>query len=268
MSRPVAARASRTAAIVASVPLLTQRTRSSEGMRRLTSSASSTSASHGAPYVQPRPAPSRTAPRAAGAGRPPTSGRPRPPPRPPPRPAPGRARRDARAPGSAGPRSRRSRCSSCRRRRTASRLRRARRKKASRRLPGTPARVSSRRRATPDSPGRIARSSASRQRGRLEIVVLAGGDARADEVSGLRPPATLEIGDSIDVIGLPLDPPGLDAVFLLETIHQHVHFAPHEPLQALGRDAALQLDDFREAVLLDGVVHVVLVLRRPRPLLR
>src|SRR5439155_209353 len=48
-SRLVAARARRTAAMVASVPLLTYRTISIDGMRRRTSSASSTSASYGAP---------------------------------------------------------------------------------------------------------------------------------------------------------------------------------------------------------------------------
>ena len=47
--RPVAARASRIAAIVASVPEFTKRTISTDGIRQRTTSASSSSASHGAP---------------------------------------------------------------------------------------------------------------------------------------------------------------------------------------------------------------------------
>jgi hypothetical protein len=52
--RPVAARASRSADIVASVPEETRRTISSDGTASTMRSASSTSASVGAPYTVPR----------------------------------------------------------------------------------------------------------------------------------------------------------------------------------------------------------------------
>ena len=60
-SRPVAARATRTALIVASVPELTKRTRSTDGTRRQTSRPSSTSCAVGAPKLVPRPAAPRRA---------------------------------------------------------------------------------------------------------------------------------------------------------------------------------------------------------------
>ena len=53
-SRPVAARASRTALIVASVPEFTNRTRSMDGTRRRTRAPSSTSRAVGAPKLVPR----------------------------------------------------------------------------------------------------------------------------------------------------------------------------------------------------------------------
>ncbi len=59
--RPVAARASRIALIDASVPLEVIRSISTDGMRRETSSASSTSPAVGAPKVVPRAAASVTA---------------------------------------------------------------------------------------------------------------------------------------------------------------------------------------------------------------
>ena len=89
VSRPVAARASRTAVIDASVPDETRRTISAEGTRSTTSAASSTSASVGAPKLVPR-----SAARCDRLD----------------------DRRDVRARGSAAPRSRRSRRSGCRRR--------------------------------------------------------------------------------------------------------------------------------------------------------
>ena len=52
-ARPVAARASRTAAIVASVPELTRRTISMDGTRRAIASAMSTSSAVGAPNASP-----------------------------------------------------------------------------------------------------------------------------------------------------------------------------------------------------------------------
>ena len=54
LGRPVAALASRAALMVASVPELTMRSFSTAGTRRATSSASSTSASVGAPNEVPR----------------------------------------------------------------------------------------------------------------------------------------------------------------------------------------------------------------------
>ena len=51
--RPVAARASRSALIVASVPEFTNRTRSRDGMSRRTAVPSSTSAAVGAPKLVP-----------------------------------------------------------------------------------------------------------------------------------------------------------------------------------------------------------------------
>ena len=53
LSRPVAPRATRAALIVASVPELTKRTRSSDGTSRCTSAASSTSSGLGAPKLVP-----------------------------------------------------------------------------------------------------------------------------------------------------------------------------------------------------------------------
>jgi hypothetical protein len=53
-SRPVAARATRTALIAASVPELTNRTRSSDGISARTRSARSTSSGLGAPKLVPR----------------------------------------------------------------------------------------------------------------------------------------------------------------------------------------------------------------------
>jgi hypothetical protein len=64
--RPVIPRASRTALIVASVPELTSRTRSTGATRPMISSASSTSASVGAPNDRPLPAAVRTASTTAG----------------------------------------------------------------------------------------------------------------------------------------------------------------------------------------------------------
>jgi hypothetical protein len=64
--RPVAARARRTALIVASVPLLTNRTTSTEGRAPVTSSASSTSGSQQAPKLSPAPAARRTASTTSG----------------------------------------------------------------------------------------------------------------------------------------------------------------------------------------------------------
>ena len=60
-SRPVAARATRIALIVASVPELTNRTRSMEGTSRQTRRPSSTSCAVGAPKLVPRPAAARSA---------------------------------------------------------------------------------------------------------------------------------------------------------------------------------------------------------------
>ena len=61
MSRPVAARASRIALIAASVPEEVMRSISTDGTRRATSSASSTSAEVGAPNVVPFSAAAATA---------------------------------------------------------------------------------------------------------------------------------------------------------------------------------------------------------------
>ncbi len=61
MSRPVAARASRIALIDASVPEEVMRSISTDGTRRATSSASSTSAAVGAPNVVPFSAAAATA---------------------------------------------------------------------------------------------------------------------------------------------------------------------------------------------------------------
>ena len=66
MSRPVTARASRIALIVASVPDEVMRSMSTAGIRVLTSSASSTSPAVGAPKVVPSAAASVTASSTAG----------------------------------------------------------------------------------------------------------------------------------------------------------------------------------------------------------
>ena len=58
-SRPVAARATRTALIAASVPELTKRTRSIDGISARTRSPSSTSSGLGAPKLVPRRAAAR-----------------------------------------------------------------------------------------------------------------------------------------------------------------------------------------------------------------
>src|SRR5206468_9468558 len=103
---------------------------------------------------------------------------------------------------------------------------------------------------------------------RLEIVVLTRRDAGTHKLSWLSPPTPFQIGHSIDVVGLPLHAPGLDPALLFEPVHKHIDLAPHEPLQTLSRDAPLDLDDFRETLLLDEVIDVVLVLHRPRAFLR
>ncbi len=64
--RPVAARTSRTALIVASVPLFTNRTTSIDGSAATISSASSASAAQHAPKLKPRAAASATARTTAG----------------------------------------------------------------------------------------------------------------------------------------------------------------------------------------------------------
>jgi hypothetical protein len=64
--RPVAARASRIALIVASVPLLTNRIISTDGSAPVIISASRTSASQHAPKLSPLPAAARTASTTAG----------------------------------------------------------------------------------------------------------------------------------------------------------------------------------------------------------
>ena len=64
--RPVNARAARIANIVASVPELVKRTRSIEGTRRISSSASSTSVSVGAAKADPRRTWASTAATTAG----------------------------------------------------------------------------------------------------------------------------------------------------------------------------------------------------------
>jgi hypothetical protein len=61
LERPVAARASRTALMVASVPELTMRSLPTAGTRRATSSASATSSAVGAPKEVPRAAAAVTA---------------------------------------------------------------------------------------------------------------------------------------------------------------------------------------------------------------
>jgi hypothetical protein len=61
LSRPVAARATRMALMVASVPELTMRTISSAGTMEHSRSAISTSAGHGAPKLRPRAAAACTA---------------------------------------------------------------------------------------------------------------------------------------------------------------------------------------------------------------
>ena len=99
-------RASRRALIVASVPELTSRTLSIEGTARMISSASSLSASVGAPKLVPRSA-------ACLIG--------------------GRRRPDVRARGSTVPRSRYSRCSGCHRGRTSTHPLRTQRTAANRR---------------------------------------------------------------------------------------------------------------------------------------
>src|SRR5213592_2935365 len=173
-----------------------------------------------------------------------------------------RVPRGARGRESGGPRSRRSRCSSCRRRRSAASLRRAPQKRASRRLPGTPARVNSRHRATPVSPGRKARSIVSRQRGRLEIVVFARRDPRPHKASRSRTSTVLQIRDAVDIICLPFH---ASNTWL---IHEHVDVAPDEPRQSLGRNRTLYLDDFFQTISLDAVFDVVFILHRSRALLR
>jgi hypothetical protein len=74
LSRPVAARASRTALIVASVPEEVMRSMSTDGIRAHTSSASSTSPAVGAPNVVPRAAASVTASITSGCAWPRISG--------------------------------------------------------------------------------------------------------------------------------------------------------------------------------------------------
>ena len=66
LSRPVAARASRNALIVASVPDEVMRSISTEGMRVATSSASAISPRVGAPKLVPRSAAAMTASRISG----------------------------------------------------------------------------------------------------------------------------------------------------------------------------------------------------------
>ena len=74
VSRPVAARASRTALIAASVPEEVMRIMSTAGIRAATSSASSTSGAVGAPNDVPRAAASPTASSTAGCAWPRISG--------------------------------------------------------------------------------------------------------------------------------------------------------------------------------------------------
>jgi len=74
VSRPVKPRASRIALIVASVPEDTRRTISMLGTRATSSSASSISASVGAPKVSPRAAASCTARTVSGSAWPRISG--------------------------------------------------------------------------------------------------------------------------------------------------------------------------------------------------
>src|ERR1044072_361667 len=78
--RPVAARASRSALIVASVPVATKRTISQPGTIRVTRSASSTSGGDMRPNSVPRARGPPRPPRAGPAGGPRPGGAPRPPP--------------------------------------------------------------------------------------------------------------------------------------------------------------------------------------------
>src|SRR5205823_6338675 len=121
-----------------------------------------------------------------------------------------------------------------------------------------------RRRATPALPGRRDRPIVSRQRGCLKVVVLISGDTRAHKVARLRPSTPLEIRDAVHIISLPLHASYLDAIFVFQSVYEHLDVASHKPRQPLGRNHTLYLDDLLETISLDAVFYVVFVLHRAR----